>query len=78
MNLIILQRVKRAFIWMIKDILNDIRWMTSAMFGLFALIGLFVAHEFKLALFFFVLAVIPCSPEIWRFLKARISNKNRC
>ncbi|AOM39210.1 hypothetical protein [Xenorhabdus hominickii] len=70
-----LQWVKRALIWMIKDIFNDIRWMASAMFGVFTLIGLFVAHEFKLTLFFFVLAVIPCSPEIWRFLKARISNK---
>ncbi|MGJ0626915.1 hypothetical protein [Xenorhabdus bovienii] len=72
-----LQWIKRALIWMIKDILNDIRWMTSAMFGLFALVGLLVALEFKLALFFFVLAVIPCSPGIWRFLKAKI-NKNRC
>ncbi|WP_339385642.1 hypothetical protein [Xenorhabdus sp. PB30.3] len=72
-----LQWIKRVLIWMIKDILNDIRWMASAMFGLFALIGLFVALEFKLALLFFILAVIPYSPEIWRFLKVRINNKNR-
>ncbi|PHM48538.1 hypothetical protein Xekk_04420 [Xenorhabdus sp. KK7.4] len=72
-----LQWIKRVLIWMIKDILNDIRWMASAMFGLFALIGLFVALEFKLAQLFFILAVIPYSPEIWRFLKVRINNKNR-
>ncbi|WP_446470758.1 hypothetical protein [Xenorhabdus stockiae] len=72
-----LQWIKQMLIWMIKDVLNDIRWMASAMFGLFALIGLFVALEFKLALLFFILAVIPYSPEIWRFLKVRINNKNR-
>jgi hypothetical protein len=72
----ILQWVKRALVWIIKDIFNDIREFISAMFVLFALIGGFYL-DFKFMLLFAALIVVLYSLEIWRFLKARMNNKNK-
>ncbi|PHM29050.1 hypothetical protein XIS1_530016 [Xenorhabdus innexi] len=69
-----LQWIKRAFIWVIKGIFNEIRGMASA----FCVLGILVSGlELKFRLIFLALIAVLYSPEIWRLLKTRINNKNR-
>ncbi len=72
--LMFLQWIKRAFIWVIKRIFNEIRVIVTTAFVLYIFIAGF--DEIGFTLLFSVLIAVLYSPEIWRFLKARISNKN--